>query len=85
MKPAVLWVLALVGAATVYATIHSSPGTQDRLEVPPPPFSDGIFPCSDCHADLEVNRTRRDLVDMHDDIVLQHDEDNRWCLDCHYA
>ena len=23
--------------------------------VPPPPFSDGIFPCSDCHEDQEVN------------------------------
>ena len=22
---------------------------------------------------------------MHDDIVLQHDEEHRWCLDCHDA
>jgi hypothetical protein len=56
------------------------------LEVPPPPFSDGIFPCSDCHNQaLPVNRTRRALVDMHDDIVLRHDEEHRWCLDCHDA
>ncbi len=33
----------------------------ERLEVPPPPFSDGIFPCSGCHADLKPNRTRRAL------------------------
>lgn len=57
---------------------------QGRPEVPPPPFSEGIFPCSDCHKDLPVNRTRRKL-DMHDDIVLTHDQEHRWCLDCHSA
>ncbi len=64
-----------------------APGTSpgERLEVPPPPFTDGIFPCSQCHADMEVNRTRRVLTDMHDDIVLKHDEEHRWCLDCHDA
>lgn len=58
-----------------------------RVEVPPPPFSDGIFPCSECHTEesLPVNRTRRTLVDAHDDIVLKHDEEHRWCLDCHDA
>jgi len=56
-----------------------------RPEVPPPPFSEGIFPCSSCHADLPVNRTRRTLTEMHDDIVLTHDEEHRWCLDCHDA
>lgn len=50
--------------------------------VPPPPFSEGIFPCSECHADLEVNPTRRQL-DFHEDIVLKHAEEQRWCLDCH--
>jgi hypothetical protein len=57
----------------------------ERVEVPPPPFSEGIFPCSTCHADLPVNRTRRELPDMHTDIVLKHDEEHRWCLDCHDA
>lgn len=51
--------------------------------VPPPPFSEDIFPCSDCHADMEPNPQRRELVDMHDDIVLDHAEGQRWCLDCH--
>lgn len=57
-----------------------------KVEVPPPPFSDGIFPCTSCHteADLPVNRTRRTLG-AHDDIVLKHDEEHRWCLDCHDA
>ena len=54
--------------------------------VPPPPFSeDYIFPCTECHADLEVNTERRELVDMHDDIVLDHGPAERWCLDCHNA
>jgi hypothetical protein len=62
-----------------------TPPAVERPEVPPPPFSDGIFPCSGCHADLPVNRTRRQLTQMHDDIVLRHDEEHRWCLDCHDA
>lgn len=58
-----------------------------RVQVPPPPFSDGIFPCTECHteADLPTNPTRRALVDAHDDIVLKHDQEHRWCLDCHDA
>ena len=55
------------------------------VEVPPPPFSDGIFPCSSCHASMPVNRTRRELTQFHTDIVLKHDEEHRWCLDCHDA
>ncbi len=50
--------------------------------VPPPPFSEGIFPCTECHADLEVNKERREL-DFHEEIVLKHAEEQRWCLDCH--
>lgn len=58
---------------------------EERLEVPPPPFTEGIFPCSSCHASQAVNRTRRVLTGMHDDIVLKHDAEHRWCLDCHDA
>src|SRR6266496_3931896 len=49
-----------------------------------PPFSDGIFPCSGCHADLDKNRTRRELG-FHDEqqSVFDHDAEHRWCLDCH--
>jgi len=56
-----------------------------QVEVPPPPFSEGVFPCSECHnnTDLPPNRTRRALSDAHDDIVLKHDQEHRWCLDCH--
>ena len=67
---------------------HESRATvsgDERPEVPPPPFSEGIFPCSACHAGLPVNPRRRQLTEMHDDIVLRHDEEHRWCLDCHDA
>jgi hypothetical protein len=33
---------------------------------------------------MEVNETRREL-DFHEDIVLKHAEEQRWCLDCHNA
>ena len=57
-----------------------------EIEVPPPPFSEGIFPCSDCHdPEIEVNTRRRTLSMAHQEIVLQHDEEHRWCLDCHSA
>lgn len=53
--------------------------------VAPPPFSDGVFPCSECHGKTDkVDRTPH-VVEFHDEIVLKHDEENRWCLDCHDA
>ncbi|MCP4216643.1 MAG: hypothetical protein GY765_18470 [bacterium] len=64
--------------------VSKATGGQD-IQVPPTPFSEDIFPCSECHGDMEVNRERRTLEDAHDDILLQHDEKNRWCLDCHDA
>ncbi|MFO7610308.1 MAG: hypothetical protein R6X35_14165 [Candidatus Krumholzibacteriia bacterium] len=57
------------------------------FETPPPPFSDpDIFPCSQCHnEDMPPNPERRELQDMHTEIVLHHDQEHRWCLDCHDA
>jgi hypothetical protein len=53
------------------------------VQTNPPPFSEGIFPCSACHADLK-DRTRRELA-FHDEQqrVFDHDAEHRWCLDCH--
>ena len=75
---------ALLQAADGPKKTPSAAGSE-RLEVQPPPFSDGIFPCTNCHAGMPVNRTRRELSEMHTDIVLKHDETHRWCLDCHDA
>jgi hypothetical protein len=53
--------------------------------VPPPPFSEDIFPCSDCHSDMDVNYRRRLLEDEHVEIseMFNHASEQRWCLDCH--
>lgn len=56
------------------------------FNVPPPPFSEGVFPCSGCHdPELPVNLKKRKLKLAHQEIVLKHDEEHRWCLDCHDA
>lgn len=57
------------------------------FETPPPPFRDpDIFPCSECHnEDQPPDPRRRVLEDMHEEIALHHDEEHRWCLDCHDA
>jgi hypothetical protein len=60
-------------------------GEQVDIQVPPPPLSEDYYPCTMCHADMEVNLERRELEEFHDDIVLKHDEENRWCMDCHDA
>lgn len=64
---------------------RSIKGEQMDIQLPPPPFSEDMFPCSECHGDMEVNLKRRELEDFHDDIMLKHDEENRWCIDCHDA
>ncbi|NOY36196.1 MAG: hypothetical protein GXO83_01315 [Chlorobi bacterium] len=55
------------------------------IAVKPPPFSEGIFPCSECHAEMVPNPHRRKLEYMHVkiDSMFDHDSKNRWCLDCH--
>jgi hypothetical protein len=62
----------------------SAPAPDLKVEVPPPPFSEGIFPCMQCHEGMEPNRTRRVLTE-HTNIHLKHDAEHRWCLDCHDA
>ncbi len=56
---------------------------REEFPVPPPPFTEGIFPCSGCHASMEVNQKKRELKDEHTNIKLHHAETMRWCLDCH--
>jgi hypothetical protein len=62
----------------------AAPSTKIAFEVPPPPFTPGVFPCSDCHdPTLPVKTKRRTLKTAHQEIELHHDEEHRWCLDCH--
>lgn len=67
-------------AAAPREDAEPSPG---EIQAQPPPFSEGIFPCSQCH-DHPGNPKRRELG-FHDDIqgMFRHDSKNRWCLDCH--
>ncbi len=68
------------GAETPAVAEHGIP----EFFVPPPPFSEDIFPCSDCHDDMDVNPERRELEDFHEEIqIINHNEAERWCLDCH--
>lgn len=57
----------------------------EHLEVPPPPFSEGVYPCTFCHDETLKTNPKRRFVEDHEDIKLKHDEKNRWCLDCHDA
>jgi len=62
----------------------SKPSATQEIEVPTPPLTEGIFPCSSCHDNksLKPNPQRRSLG-MHDEIQLKHGPESRWCLDCH--
>src|ERR1035437_1371427 len=53
--------------------IPSGKDVENAIELPP--FSDGIYPCNDCHSDQKPNPTKRELVDMHDDISAMFDHD----------
>jgi len=84
---------AAILVAAVAGTSERPPGETgtaefshgDLIAIAPPPFSEGIFPCSECHMeDDEVDRTPR-LVEFHDTVNFNHDAENRWCLDCHDA
>ena len=85
-KVLVLAGATLLGALMLLGTVVSAPGAEQEVPkkflVPPPPFSEGIFPCSQCHAGMPANRTPRKLEGMHENIVLKH-MPGGWCFDCH--
>lgn len=56
---------------------------EKTFPVPRPPFTEGIFPCSQCHSYMTPNPQRRTLTEYHTEIVLHHAEGQRWCTDCH--
>ena len=60
-----------------------APEKPGHIQAQPPPFSDGIFPCTSCHTG-PGDKTRRALG-FHDEVqgVFDHDSEHRWCLDCH--
>ena len=60
-------------------TENIKPAKAEEYAVEAPPFSDGIFPCTDCHANFAPNPLKRKLVEWHDDIsaIFNHDSENR--------
>jgi hypothetical protein len=95
-KDFLLWAVVLLIFFPLFLTSNQTSSPQDKthqtaeneqmdIQLPPPPFSEDMFPCTECHADMEVNLERRELEEFHDDIELRHDEENRWCMDCHDA
>lgn len=70
---------AVVSATGLYAEEEE---IEKKFFVPPPPFSEGIFPCSQCHQGMPVDRRPRKLEQMHQDIVMKH-MPGGWCFECH--
>ena len=83
--------LVILGAAALANPPAPRPtpavAAQEGIQVPKPPFSEGIFPCTSCHdgKSMKVDTQRRELTGMHGDITLNHGPESRWCLDCHDA
>ena len=86
--PLKLITFVLVFSCMLLLTSHSFSSESDipAFFVPPPPFSEDIFPCSECHEDIEPNPERRELEE-HTEIAesFNHAKEQRWCLDCHNA
>jgi hypothetical protein len=71
--------------ATPAAPAPAAPAQPEQLiQAEPPPFTPGIFPCTQCHEGMPPDATRRELA-FHDEIQarFRHDAEHRWCLDCH--
>lgn len=64
--------------------LSAQPPPTGAIQVPAPPFTEGIFPCTSCHdgKSMKANPQRRELT-MHDEIKLEHGPKTRWCMDCH--
>lgn len=76
----------IIGLVILISLFFMLKGEEPKeIAVQPPPISEGIYPCSECHKDLEVNKNRRELTLMHEDIKLNHGTKSRWCFDCHNA
>jgi cytochrome c553 len=58
---------------------------ESQFQVPPPPFSEDVYPCSDCHGEdlMETNPVPRRLTVAHEEILIDHGPTDRWCFDCH--
>jgi hypothetical protein len=62
---------------------HAADLSPGDVQAAAPPFSEGIYPCTDCHE--EAGDPERREIFMHEEIqeAFDHDSEHRWCLDCH--
>lgn len=70
----------------VFAPLKPLEGLDSGMDfpTPTPPISPDMWPCKQCHEEPSAaDAERRPLEIEHTNIVLEHDEENRWCLDCH--
>lgn len=90
--PLGLLILQIAGCKLREENLHESyPSGAENLNmemdtailIPVESITSVYFPCNDCHSELIPNAQRRELVEMHDDIIFNHDSENRWCLACH--
>ncbi len=81
------WTALGVAAAALFLWLGAVPAVaSDEYPVPPPPLDEDYYPCAEnCHNDMTVDPTPRELTDEHEGIKLHHAEQFRWCLDCHDA
>ncbi len=90
----IIFFFVLIISGSLLLTGHQTANSGEKLQkiagmeekdiqVPPPPLNEDTFPCSMCHSEMETILERRELVDFHEEIVLNHDEENRWCMACH--
>jgi hypothetical protein len=70
-------------AAPARKAAAAVPDSPQGIQAEAPPFTPGIFPCSQCH-DRAGDAKRRELA-FHDEVQagLKHGAPTRWCLDCH--
>lgn len=80
-----------MGAATVEVPVFDCRGVRedevaeaDQFPVPPPPFSEDVFPCTRCHdRPDDFNLDRRTLTVEHKYVELVHGPREQWCYGCH--
>ncbi|MCG6534071.1 MAG: cytochrome C [Syntrophales bacterium LBB04] len=82
MRRLVMLTFMCLGLLTLFCSLIAEAKEED-FPVPRPPFSEGIFPCSNCHAGMQANTKKRELTEEHTNIRLRHGSISRWCLDCH--
>jgi nitrate reductase cytochrome c-type subunit len=74
-----------IGGIVVFGSLLCTLFASD-ITIKPRQLSYMMESCTECHYEgyeEDMDATPRDLVEMHDDIILDHGNDRFWCLECH--